>query len=218
MSKIKRGLIVIAVLGSVMALLWQLGFFGLVVHGGEFQANLGGYTAYIGTYIVAQLTIFAPLGFLIVGMSLVAEPLAVIVLTFIANFIAGMLLYLIGMYGAKNLIQWVFGSEKAIEKWQKVMEKGKYTIFLMILFPFSPNQLIMILCGSGKMRLRTYITILTVGQMFGIATIVYLTKFISVLQPLWLWGSIMGLLLVSAMYLSFKYQDKIDNFFKKLKR
>jgi uncharacterized membrane protein YdjX (TVP38/TMEM64 family) len=96
------------------------------------------------------------------------------------------------------------------------MRKNKYTLSLMLLFPFSPNQLILTLCGSGRMRIRSFAFLVLFIQGAGIAFTIYGARLLTYLEPLWLWLPLSIILVIVAMILAFKNQDKIDNVISKL--
>jgi len=215
-----RGLIalflIIVFVSIMLFLFWKIGVFNEITSIREFSNSVYGYLLYAATYLITMLLVFIPLVPMIIAMTTISPPLVVVALSFMGNVAGAVILYLVGRYGAKNLIMWVAQDEEILEKWQKVMYRGKYTIFLMILFPFSPNQLIMVLCGAGKMKMKFYLPIITFGQLAGIFTLVYFTRSLSFLEPLWFWLPLMFTSLVLLMYLSFRHQGKIDWFFKKI--
>lgn len=182
----------------------------------EFSNTFHGYFMYTATYYISMLLVLVPIFPLTMAFTSVSPAWLVILLSFIANVAGAMTLYYAGRYGFKMIINWVSGDEKTLRKWQELLYKGKYTIFLMILFPFSPNQLIMVLCGTGKMKLGIYVPIITFGQLIGITTMVLFTKSLYILRPLWIWLPLMFITIILLMYLSFKYQEQIDAFFMKL--
>lgn len=197
---------------------FKLGVFDEITSVREFSNSLHGYLMYILTYYLSMLLVFIPLVPLTMAFASVSPGWLVILLSFIANVTGAMTLYYAGRFGVKQVINWVSKDENTLKKWQELLYKGKYTIFLMILFPFSPNQLIMVLCGTGRMKLNIFIPIITVGQLAGITTMVLFTKSLYILSPLWIWLPLMFITITSLMYLSFRYQAQIDGFFRRFKK
>lgn len=126
-------------------------------------------------------------------------------------------LFLLGRKFGLKIAQWVVGKEN-IDKWREKLTKGKYTILLLLLFPASPDSLIYVLSGMTNLKTRSYLIILLLSKPIGIVTtcllgggaIIPLT-----LAYVWVWG-LVGLIGIIALYMSIKYQDKIDKVFNRL--
>jgi len=195
--------------GLVAFLFWQLGVFEEFINIQEFGSSVYGHIMYFTAYIFAKLSLFIPLGPIVVAFNQVAPNWSTILVGGVAEVIGGVLLYTFGFFFGVRLIEWVAG-EKALKKWGNILEKGKYTIFLSFLFPFSPNQVVMMLCGSGRMKLRQYLPMVAIAQPIGVATTVYGFKALTILKPLWLFLPLgFGIILIT-MYMSYRYQHKID--------
>ena len=119
------------------------------------------------------------------------------------------MLYGIGITIGVKVILWI-ADQKTLDKWNGFIQKGKYTIFLLLLFPVTPEQIVMILCGSGKMKMRQYLPIIMIAQPIGVLTTIFAGKALFLFKPLWLFVPIGLILMGIIMFLAFKYQDKID--------
>jgi len=199
--------------GVVALIFYYLGVFDQFINIQEFGSSWYGHVMYFTSYIFVKLSMILPLGPVVIAFNQVAPDWSTIVVGSLAEIVGGVLLYLLGRYAGKNLIEWVAG-KKALDKYKEKMNAAKYTIFLLLLFPFAPNQIVMILCGSGKMKWRTYFPIIAIAQPIGVATTVYGFKTLALLQPLWLFIPLSFGIIVTVMYLSFRYQNQIDNFVK----
>ena len=109
---------------------------------------------------------------------------------------------------------WILGKEDT-EKWRKKLERGKYLFFLMMIFPFFPDDILCLIVGATTtISYKFFIITNLITRPFAI----FGTTFIGSgeLIPFSGWGIpvwiIIGILFVIAMILSFKYKDKIENF------
>ena len=217
---IKLGIAVFAVtvfVGIVTTLFWRLGLFEEVESLSDFfSATTQGYLMYFLIYIAVKFSMFIPLSVVIVPFSNIAPVWVAFLLGSLAEIIGGLILYIIGYTLGKKFIIWLT-DEKTMEKWQDLLYKGKYTIFLLLLFPFAPNQIIIMLSGSGRMKMKIFLPMIVIAQPIGVmATILVGKGFFELFNilPTWLIipiGISAFALVATIMYFSFKYQRKIDN-------
>ncbi|MDY0291962.1 MAG: VTT domain-containing protein [Desulfuromonadaceae bacterium] len=199
------------ILGCLYLILHFSGFLNTITSFYDFSNTFVGNIIYVLIYVLLMSSLVLPvISIIIVGKTVFTAP-HLILLSSIATLIGGILIYLMGLKIGKKVIMWILeNNEEAYIKWENFMTKSKYTIFLAILFPVALDQVIMLLCGSGKMPLKQYIPILIIGKGAGIVTTVYSLQALTLL-PIWL--SILGIILVgTTMYLTFKYENKIDTF------
>lgn len=127
------------------------------------------------------------------------------------------LLFFLGRKYGTKIVKWVAGKED-IAKWQNALTKGKYTLFLLLLFPASPDDLLYILAGTSNMTFKTYFIIILLTKPIGIIFTGLFGggKIIPfAVEYIWAWA----LLFIGAgfcLWYSTKNQDKIDNFIKKI--
>ena len=208
--------------GAVAFIFWQLGIFSQFKNISEFGNSPYGLLMYFTTYLAVKLSFFLPLGPIVIAFNQVGSDLMTFLVGSAGEIVGGLILYGLGITIGVKLIKWI-ADEKTLNKWKDIMERGKYTIFLSLLFPFSPNQLVMMLCGSGKMKMRQYLPMIMIAQPIGVLTTIYFGKglfeLIKLPTVLLVPIGIAGFLAIAGiMYLSFKYQDKIDWAVGKLRR
>ncbi|MFW6026604.1 MAG: VTT domain-containing protein [Candidatus Woesearchaeota archaeon] len=216
-------LIIFVFVGSVSLIFYFMGVFDKVANIHEFSNSFYGYFMYFITYLAIKFSLFIPLSVVIIPFSNVAPAWIAVVIGTVAEVLGSLILYILGFYIGKKVIIWMT-DEKTLDKWQTILEKGKYTIFLLLLFPFAPEQIIKILCGSGKMKMRIYLPMILIAQPIGlIATVMVGKSFIYFFEvlPLWLLISLVPIMFGGIgviMFFSFKYQDKIDQILLGLKK
>jgi uncharacterized membrane protein YdjX (TVP38/TMEM64 family) len=81
-------------------------------------------------------------------------------------------------YGIKA-IKWCAGSEEDFNKWSDfVNNKGKWFYFITVLFPFFPDDLLCLVCGSVKMNFGFYSIVNLFGRGVGLITMLFTLKLI----------------------------------------
>ena len=80
-----------------------------------------------------------------------------------------MLLFLLGRKFGTKIAKWVVGEENT-DEWRQKLTRGKYTLFILLLFPASPDSLLYVLAGMTKLKTRTYLLILLLSKPIGIVT------------------------------------------------
>lgn len=135
----------------------------------------------------------------------------------VAVLSGALLLFLLGRKFGTKIAKWVVGEENT-DEWRQKITRGKYTLFILLLFPASPDSLLYVLAGMTKLKTRTYLLILLLSKPIGVVTTCLLGG--GAIIPIswayaWLWA-ILGLVMGFAIYLSIKYQDKIDKFVMRL--
>ena len=127
------------------------------------------------------------------------------------------LLFILGRKFGVKIAKWVVGQED-IDKWREKLTKGKYTLFILLLFPASPDSLLYVLAGMTKIKTSTYLLVLLLAKPLGVITtglfgggaIIPLTWAYA-----WLWG-ILGVIMAVIVWASLKHQYKIDMFINKI--
>lgn len=160
--------------------------------------------------IPAVLTTFA--GTLVFG------PWIAMVISFIGEFAACMLVFFLGRKFGRKLVVWVIG-EKDTEKWTKKLEKGKYVFFLMMLFPLFPDDILCLVVGATTtMSYKFFIVTNLLTRPPAIICTCFLGS--GEIIPFSGWGIpvwiVLILLCALAFFLSIKYQSQIENFVTKL--
>jgi uncharacterized membrane protein YdjX (TVP38/TMEM64 family) len=219
--KTKRLLITIgAFVVFVLLILWAV--YGLEINNAdklqEIVANSGiwGFLAFIGLNWLFMLGQFLPTAIVnVVGVYAFGFWQGLL-LNMIAVLSGAILLFILGRKLGTRLVKWIAGGEDT-EKWRTTLTKGKYTLFLLFLFPASPDSLLYVLAGTSNLKFKTYLLIILLSKPIGILTTCLLGGGMLIplkLSYLWLW--ILAFALGGfALWYSTKNQDKIDKFLSK---
>ena len=97
------------------------------------------------------------------------------ILVVISAYMCGCLLaYWLGWKFGKKAVRWCAGSDEDYEKWCYVLnEKGKLWYLLTVLFPFFPDDIICLVCGSVKFNFWYYLLANLIGRTIGLVTMLY---------------------------------------------
>ena len=135
--------------------------------------------------------------------------------TFLLSIVAIMLgrlfAFWLGRKFGMPLVKWMVGQEDAT-KWSQVLGRGKYTYFLMLLFPLFPDDILCMIAGITTMSWKFYIVANAIAVVITNFAMCFFAS--GELIPFSGWGIpvwiVLGVLLVVAIFCSFKYQDKIE--------
>ena len=140
-----------------------------------------------------------------------------VLLSIIAIMLGRIFAFWLGRKFGLPIVKWMVGEDDA-NKWSQVLGKGKYTYFLMLLFPLFPDDVLCMIAGITDMSWKFYI----IANIIAVVTTCFAMCFFASgeLIPFAGWGIpvwiILGVLLVVAIIFSFKYKDKIESFVYKL--
>lgn len=97
------------------------------------------------------------------------------ILITISAYMCGCLLaYWLGWKFGKKAVRWCAGSDEDYEKWCDVLnKKGKIWYLLTVLFPFFPDDIICLVCGSVKFNFWYYLLANLIGRTIGLVTMLY---------------------------------------------
>lgn len=97
------------------------------------------------------------------------------ILITISAYMCGCLLaYWLGWKFGKRAVKWCAGSEEDYNKWCDVLnKKGKFWYLLTVLFPFFPDDMICIVCGSVRFNFWFYLFANLIGRTIGLITMLY---------------------------------------------
>ena len=106
-----------------------------------------------------------------VGIHTLSIPYILIV---ISAYMAGCILaYWIGRWWGVKAVKWCAGSDEDYEKWCIVLkQKGKWYYALTVLFPFFPDDLLCIVCGSVKFDFIFFTIANLLGRTIGLIAMI----------------------------------------------
>jgi len=84
------------------------------------------------------------------------------VIVVIGTYISSVVLYLIGRYGGRKLLFWLFSREEIERRLDWFGRNGAKGVPWLFLIPLFPTDLMCITCGAAKMKFRQYLLIVLV--------------------------------------------------------
>lgn len=158
---------------------------------------------------------FVPLPAMVttIAGTLVFGPWETVFMSIAAIMLGRIFAFFLGRKFGMPLVKWMVGKDDA-EKWAQVLGRGKYTYFLMLLFPFFPDDVLCLIAGITTITWTFYIVANLITVVISCFTMCFLTS--GQLIPFSGWGIpvwiVLGVLLIVVIILSFKYKDKIETF------
>lgn len=184
--------------------------------------NDGGLYSYLIFFAIQFLqATFLPIPAMVTTITgtLIFGPFVSFLISFVAIFLASLLMFFLGKKVGKKFVVWAVGKDD-FEKWSNALSKGKYTFFLMMLFPLFPDDILCLLAGATMPMSYTFFIVTNlITRPIGILATCYLAS--GKLIPFSGWGipvwCVLALLGIAALILSFKYQNKLESLFTKQK-
>lgn len=185
--------------------------------------NDGGIYSYIIFFAIQFLqATFLPIPAVVTTLTgtLIFGPFVSFAISFASIFLASLFMFFVGKKVGKKFVIWAVGKDD-FEKWSTSLTKGKYAFFLMMLFPFFPDDILCLLAGATmNMSYTFFITTNLITRPVGILAICYLAS--GKLIPFYGWGIPVWIILaiagITLLILSFKYQNKIETFINHLSK
>lgn len=123
--------------------------------------------------------------------------------------------FVIGRYCSKPVIYWVFGQNK-VQKYQNILNRrAGLILFLTLLLPFFPDDLICMMAGISNISYIKFLLISIVARGVGLATISFFGS--GQIIPFNGWGlilwAIIGIVIISGLVIALKNRNAIKRFF-----
>ena len=167
----------------------------------------------------AQAT-FIPIPAMIttIAGSVIFGPTIAMIASLGAILLASVVSFFIGRLLGEKVVNWMIGKE-ACEKYPKLLyDKGKYLFFLMQIFPFFPDDILCLVAGMTTMSFRFFFITMLIARPLAIIPTCYLGGGTIIPYSGWglvVWG-ILIVLMIILFIISYKYQNKIEQFVVKL--
>ena len=136
----------------------------------------------------------------------------------IGMFLGGEFGFYLGRVIGKKFVYWIAGDKEKVDDYlEKIKGKETVLLFFMFLFPYFPDDLLCSVAGISKITFKTFsiIQFITRITSIGCTILVY-----GGIIPYNEWGIpviiVLSVLAILSFILSFKYTDKIQNWFVKL--
>ncbi len=180
----------------------------------------GGAYSYLIFFVIQFLQVcLVPIPAIITTLAgtMVFGPWITSLISIIAVISASVFSFFLGKKIGRKLVVWVAGEEET-KKWEEKINRGKYVFFLMMLFPFFPDDILCLVAGATGMTYKFFIITNIITRPIGIISTCFLGSgqlipFSGWGIPVWIILIILGAIL---FYLSFKFQPQIENFVLKL--
>lgn len=225
-----KGLLLVGILVGVSLLsLLILSLFGIVSYNDGLQLNMHLFDAFInawyGWIIVILLQIlFTSLLSVIPGISMAfilllktmyAKSWQSFLVAFIGVMLTSFFLYVLGRFGGYAICKKLLGEEDC-EKSLELLNKGVIFFPAMMMFPVFPDDALVMIAGTMKMKMAWFLPSIILGRGIGIATIVFgldlvpFDKFTSI----WHWVLFIALcavLIAAVFFCAFRFNKYLEN-------
>ena len=176
----------ILVLFSVIAAIILIAFDVLYYDGG-IQFNIHIFDAFASSWIgillffvlqviCTTVLCFLPgttMMFIVLGQTLFPEPLVAFLIVFSGVIVSSTAMYLTGRFGGYRLCVRLVGKEDCDRSIELLREKGTVFFPVMMLFPVFPDDALVMISGTLKMKLSWFFPSIIIGRGVGIATIIF---------------------------------------------
>ena len=172
------------------------------------------------TYIVINLlqciVIPIPTTLTVLVGTAIYGPLSAFAYATLGVILGSSISFFIGRYCSRPVVNWIFGKEK-IEKYQNVLNsRVKLILFLTLILPFFPDDLICMLAGITNIKYYQFLLIALFSRGVGLATISFLGS--GRIIPFSGWGIavwiVLGIAVLGCVIIAFLKREKIKQFLK----
>lgn len=103
-------------------------------------------------------------------------PYVAFAISLFAIMLGSVFAYLLGKFVGIKLLIWAVGSEQTLAV-QQLFQKGKVMFFVMMLFPFFPDDLLCAFAGVCKMSFRYFLVTNIITRTIGLFCLCFLSNF-----------------------------------------
>ncbi len=143
----------------------------------SFKYSLGGRLLFILIQTVLTVLLCAlpgtSMAFIILAEALYPVPWQAFLMSFIGVMASSMSMYITGRLGGYRLCARLLGNDDCERALGLLREKGTVFFPLMMLFPMFPDDALVMIAGTVKMKLSWFIPSMIFGRGIGIATIIF---------------------------------------------
>jgi uncharacterized membrane protein YdjX (TVP38/TMEM64 family) len=112
-------------------------------------------------------------GFVVFSQVLYENPWQAFLLSYSSVIIASTILYITGRFGGYKICEKMLGKEDCEKSLELIRTRGTSYFPLMMLFPIFPDDALVMIAGTTRMRLGWFIPSILIRRGIGIATIVF---------------------------------------------
>ncbi|MBR1985066.1 MAG: TVP38/TMEM64 family protein [Clostridia bacterium] len=178
------------------------------------SAGFWSYTVFVVLQFL-QVTILPLPAFAttIVGVILFG-PFIAFLLSTLSIILGSIFAFFLGKTFGIKLLYWAIGKEKTLAM-QSKLEQGKYIFFLMMLFPFFPDDILCMLAGVINMDFKFFLITNFITRPISLFCLCFVST--GIIIPFHSWGIVvwilLAIILISIFVFSIKYKSQIENFF-----
>lgn len=209
------GAIIISVY-SILANYNMLQIFASVQTFKEFILSTGPYGMIVYSLIQLLQVMFVPIPSLIITLTgvLIYGPFMASVLCCIAVVGGSVLSFALGKTFGFRLVAWVVGRDNALKYASVLNKRGKFFLTIAFLLPLFPDDALCLIAGMTTMEYKDFIIIASITRPIGVICMCYFGG--GYIIPfsgwgLYVWGVLLVLIII-AVIMVYKYQDKIEDF------
>ncbi len=147
------------------------------------------------------------------------DPIAAFLLSYFSVLVASAVLYTVGRIGGYRICEKMLGSEDCEKSLTLLRNRGTVYFPIMMLFPIFPDDALVMLAGTTKMRLSWFIPSIVLCRGIGAATIIFgldlipFDRFTGVYD----WIILITLIFFWVREI-FKLANKVDRYFEKKRK
>ncbi len=222
----KLTFVVVAIASLVLWVYWilvMLGLKSIFATAESLQkavASTGGWGMLVYVLIQFLQVTFIPLPAMVTTLAGTAlfGPLLATILSFVGILLGSVFAFWLGDKFGEKICAWIVGKETT-EKYSKMLyEKGKYLFFLMMLFPFFPDDALCLIAGMTSMSFRYFIGTILLTRPIGIFMTCYLGSGQIIPYAGWgwiVWGILIAIM-IALFVCAYKFQPQIEEWLGKI--
>ncbi len=167
-----------------MLVLWAC---GVIYFDGGMQINIHILDSFTGSWlgvaffillqiICTTVLCFLPgttMMFIVLGQAIYPDPTTAFIIVFSGVVVSSTSMYLVGRFGGYRVCAWMLGEKDCERATTLLRDKGSVFFPVMMLFPMFPDDALVMISGTLKMRLGWFFPSIIIGRGVGIATIIY---------------------------------------------
>lgn len=225
-----KGLLLIGIMVGISLLsLLILSAFGIVSYNDGLQLNMHLFDSFINAWYGWIIIIFMQIlltsllsvipgismAFILLLTSIYEKAWQAFLIAFLGVMITSFFLYILGRFGGYAICKKLLGEEDC-EKALNLLNKGAFFFPIMMMFPVFPDDALVMVAGTMKMKLAWFVPSIVLGRGIGIVTIVFglslvpFDKFTSI----WHWVlfiAICAVLIALVFFLAYRLNKYLTN-------